>query len=111
MTRYCAQSRGLRALALAGTASACLVAMPAFAKDEAPMFPVSGSAADGKITFTLPVPDSDGLSGCYIYAASLRTGLGSPNIVLDRGMAVYQGAARELLDDEAALSRHLAVER
>ncbi|MBP1851762.1 ABC transporter ATP-binding protein [Rhizobium halophytocola] len=32
-------------------------------------------------------------------------------IILDRGMAVYQGTAKGLLDDETALSRHLAVER
>lgn len=40
----------------------------------------------GSVQFTLPPPDAQGSSGCYIYASSLRAGLGSPNIRLDRGM-------------------------
>jgi hypothetical protein len=37
----------------------------------------------GRIIATLPAPDSDGVSGRYIYTASLETGLGSPALGLD----------------------------
>ena len=61
-------------------------AVPAAAQTEAPLMPVKVDAAAGKLLLTLPKPDADGVAGRYIYANSLRTGLGSPNIRLDRGM-------------------------
>ena len=72
-------------LALSGALLACAPAAAADG-DEAPLFAVEGLAEAGEVRFTLPRPDADGLSGCYIYASSLRSGLGSPNIRLDRGM-------------------------
>ncbi len=50
------------------------------------LFGVKSDAASGKILITLPAPGADGVLGRYIYATGLRTGLGSPNIRLDRGM-------------------------
>lgn len=51
----------------------------------APLIPVKATA-DGTVQFTLPVPDTAGSSGCYIYANALRSGLGSSVVRLDRGM-------------------------
>lgn len=58
----------------------------AAADDNGQLFPASVTADKVSVEFTLPQPDADGSSGCYIYANSLRTGLGSPGIRLDRGM-------------------------
>ncbi|HEX9806374.1 MAG TPA: zinc-dependent metalloprotease [Alteraurantiacibacter sp.] len=51
-----------------------------------PLLPAQADTASETIHFTLPPPNADGLSACYIYANSLRTGLGSSSIRLDRGM-------------------------
>lgn len=82
-----------RAAACALLASTALVAPPALAQT-APavrpsaegLLPVRAEPGQGKILLTLPPPGADGVSGRYLYAASLRTGLGSPNIRLDKGM-------------------------
>ncbi|TIX50817.1 DUF5117 domain-containing protein [Alteraurantiacibacter aquimixticola] len=50
------------------------------------MFDAEADASAGQVHFTLPLADEDGKLGCYIYATSLRSGLGSPNMRLDRGM-------------------------
>ncbi|WP_245978826.1 zinc-dependent metalloprotease [Aurantiacibacter xanthus] len=64
--------------------AALIACAPAHAQDRllSPAIP-SGS---GAVHFTLPALDAEGDSGCYIYATSLRSGLGSPNMRLDRGM-------------------------
>jgi len=62
------------------------VSAPALAQEEAPLFETAVRPSEGAVHFTLAPPDADGSSGCYIYASSLRNGLGSPNIRLDRGM-------------------------
>jgi hypothetical protein len=62
------------------------VSAPALAQDEAPLFGTTARPEEGAVHFTLAQPDQEGSSGCYIYASSLRSGLGSPNIRLDRGM-------------------------
>jgi hypothetical protein len=61
--------------------------IPALAQDEAPLFETAVRPAGGTVHFTLAEPDAEGSSGCYIYASMLRSGLGSPNVRLDRGMA------------------------
>lgn len=83
----------LRALALALLASTAGIATPALAQAPAAsrpapegLLPVKTDIAQGKILLTLPAPGADGVSGRYLYATALRTGLGSPNIRLDRGM-------------------------
>ena len=53
---------------------------------QATLFPVRAVAAEGRILVTLPAPDAAGVSGRYLYAPSLRTGLGSATLRLDRGM-------------------------
>ena len=63
-----------------------LFSSTASAQDEAPLFEARADASDGHVYFTLPRADDGGEAGCYIYASALRTGLGSPNIRLDRGM-------------------------
>jgi len=60
--------------------------VPAVAQNETPLFETAVRPAEGAVHFTLAAPDAEGSSGCYIYASSLRSGLGSPNIRLDRGM-------------------------
>lgn len=51
----------------------------------ATLLPVRVDKAEGKILVTLPPPAADGVSGRFLYATSLRTGLGSAPAVLDRG--------------------------
>jgi hypothetical protein len=60
-------------------------AMPAFAQP-AMLLPVRAVPAEGRILVTLPAPDAEGVSGRFLYATALRTGLGSANLRLDRGM-------------------------
>lgn len=54
--------------------------------DDAPLLPVKAEQSDGRILFTLPAPDRDGVAGRFIYANALRSGIGSANLRLDRGM-------------------------
>lgn len=53
---------------------------------QATLFPVKAVTAEGKVLVTLPAPDASGVSGRFLYAPSLRTGLGSATLRLDRGM-------------------------
>lgn len=48
------------------------------------LLPVHIDKAKGRILLSLPKPDSDGVSGRFLYVASLRTGLGSAPVGLDR---------------------------
>ncbi len=72
------------ALALATSA----LAAPTFAQSVAPaaqaatLLPVADK--DGKVLLTLPPAGADGTMGRYLYATTLRTGLGSAPIGLDR---------------------------
>lgn len=68
---------------------------PAFAADAPPPKVLDGTIAQagllkvnvdrkgGRILATLPAPDAEGVSGRFIYTASLETGLGSPTLGLD----------------------------
>ncbi|GGD66024.1 peptidase [Croceicoccus mobilis] len=53
---------------------------------EEPLLKTAVDVAKGTVSFVLPEPDADGSAGCYIYASTLRSGLGSARIRLDRGM-------------------------
>ncbi len=57
----------------------------ASSKDGA-LLPVQVDAAQGKILFTLPAPDRDGVCGRFLYTTKVREGLGSTDIRFDRGM-------------------------
>src|SRR5262249_2472515 len=48
------------------------------------LLPVYVDAKQGKIYLALPAPDAEGVAGRFIYMASLKTGLGSAPIGLDR---------------------------
>jgi hypothetical protein len=50
------------------------------------LLPVAVDPADGRILVTLPPPAEDGVQGRFLYASSLKTGLGSAPIRLDHGM-------------------------
>ena len=50
------------------------------------LLPVQVDAAQGKILFTLPAPDKDGVCGRFLYTTKVRDGLGSTDIRFDRGM-------------------------
>ncbi|MEG8053682.1 zinc-dependent metalloprotease [Sphingomonas aerolata] len=56
------------------------------AATQAALLPVRAMPAEGRILVTLPAADADGASGRFLYATSLRTGIGSANLRLDRGM-------------------------
>ncbi len=56
------------------------------AATQAALLPVKAMPAEGRILVTLPAADADGASGRFLYATSLRTGIGSANLRLDRGM-------------------------
>lgn len=65
----------------------CVPVHAALAQEsEGRLFPVEALPDKGTVHVTLPNPDAEGKSGCYIYASSLRSGLGSSNVRLDRGM-------------------------
>jgi len=49
------------------------------------LLPVHVDQRAGRILVTLPAADADGVSGRFLYATSLRTGLGSAPAFLDRG--------------------------
>src|ERR1700692_1283784 len=57
----------------------------ASSKDGA-LLPVQVDTAQGKILFTLPAPDKDGVCARFIYTNKVRDGLGSTDIRFDRGM-------------------------
>ncbi|MHC9419769.1 zinc-dependent metalloprotease [Sphingomonas citri] len=72
------------------------VATPAVLAQRVPATPVPATAPtllpikverdSGKVLVTLPAPDSDGVSGRFLYATALKTGLGSAPIRIDHGM-------------------------
>ncbi len=49
------------------------------------LLPVHVDQHDGRIVVTLPAAQADGVSARFLYAAALRTGLGSAPTFLDRG--------------------------
>src|SRR4051812_43025527 len=51
------------------------------------LIPVHVDRRGGRILLTLPAPDAEGVSGRFIYVASLETGLGSAPIGLDRALS------------------------
>ena len=51
------------------------------------LLPVHVDKKGGRILLSLPAPDKDGISGRYIYIASLKTGLGSAPAGLDRSLS------------------------
>ncbi len=89
------------AMAIGGLCSGCATAAtaqetsPSSAKASQDVFqhttamegllPVHVDARDGRILVTLPAAGADGISGRFLYATSLRTGLGSAPTFLDRG--------------------------
>jgi hypothetical protein len=81
-----------RGTAMAALAIASVAAMPASGQPVAvaatggALLPVKVDAAAGHILLTLPTPDRDGVSGRFLYATALKTGLGSAPIRLDHGM-------------------------
>lgn len=50
------------------------------------LLPVTVDRESGKVLVTLPRPDADGVSGRFLYATALKTGLGSAPIRIDHGM-------------------------
>ncbi|MGK6323406.1 zinc-dependent metalloprotease [Sphingomonas sp. DT-51] len=50
------------------------------------LLPVAVERDTGKVLVTLPAPDADGMSGRFLYATALKTGLGSAPIRIDKGM-------------------------
>ncbi|MDP2214041.1 zinc-dependent metalloprotease [Phenylobacterium sp.] len=48
------------------------------------LIPIYADAERGRVLMLLPAPDAQGISGRYIHVASLRTGLGSAPIGLDK---------------------------
>src|SRR6218665_3501086 len=51
------------------------------------LLPVNVDRRQGRGIVSLPAPDADGISGRFVYVASLENGLGSAPIGLDRGLA------------------------
>lgn len=50
------------------------------------LLPVAVERDTGKVLVTLPAHDADGMSGRFLYATALKTGLGSAPIRIDKGM-------------------------
>jgi len=57
------------------------------------LLPVETDTQAGKVFLLLPAPGPDGVSGRYLFTQSMKTGLGSAGIRIDRGM---QGDTRIL---------------
>lgn len=53
---------------------------------DAPLLPVKADVAGGKILVTLPRAGADGVMARYIHATMLRSGMGTADIRVDRGM-------------------------
>ena len=82
-------------IASSAIALSLLLTTPAFAKEK-PADPLKGTVAregllpvyvdssNGRILLALPAADADGVSGRFLYMTSLKTGLGSAPIGLDR---------------------------
>ena len=51
------------------------------------LLPVHVDAKEGRILLSLPAPDTQGVAGRYLYVASLKTGLGSAPVGLDRALS------------------------
>lgn len=49
------------------------------------LFPTNVDAKSGGVRVTLPAPGTDGVAGRYLFAVTLRTGLGAAPTFLDRG--------------------------
>jgi hypothetical protein len=75
----------LAALAWTSTPAAAQLA-PVPVQGGGALLPVAVDPADGRILVTLPPPAADGVQGRFLYASSLKTGLGSAPIRLDHGM-------------------------
>lgn len=50
------------------------------------LLPVHLDKAGGRILLTLPAPGADGIAGRFLYATTLRTGIGSAELGLDKGL-------------------------
>lgn len=81
------------ALALLPTVAQAAGRTPVTALPDGALLPVSVDAEKNRVLFTLPAADSDGVSGRYLFTQSIRTGLGSADVTIDRGM---QGETRVL---------------
>lgn len=76
-----------------GPASAWAAPAAVTSSPDGATLPVQVDAAKGKVVVTLPAADADGVSGRYLFTQSIKTGLGSAAIRIDRGM---QGETRML---------------
>jgi hypothetical protein len=56
----------------------------------AALLPTRTELAEGRVLFTLPAPDAQGVAGRFLYASSIREGLGSADLTIDRGMVGSQ---------------------
>ena len=82
----------LAALLLSGTAAVPAFAAPASevlagTSEQRGLLPVHVDKKAGRILVSLPAPDREGVSGRYIYIASLKTGLGAAPVGLDRALS------------------------
>ena len=97
----------LASLLLAGAAPAFAIDPPATVLQntvaQQGLLPVHVDARGGRILLSLPAPDAEGISGRFIYTASLETGLGSASLGLDRAqnsgsrLLVFRRVGRKLL--------------
>ncbi|HEY5713198.1 MAG TPA: zinc-dependent metalloprotease [Allosphingosinicella sp.] len=67
------------------------------------LLPVHVDRRGGRILLSLPAPDAEGISGRFLYMASLETGLGSASLGLDRAqnsgsrLLVFRRVGRKVL--------------
>ncbi|MEJ1962141.1 MAG: zinc-dependent metalloprotease [Gammaproteobacteria bacterium] len=66
---------------------------PVTASPDGALLPVSVDAGKNRVLLTLPAADGEGVSGRYLFTQSIKTGLGSADVTIDRGM---QGDTRVL---------------
>lgn len=75
------------------TLALCSAALPAVAEPvtvsntkDGDLLPVKVDADTGKVLITLPPADASGVMGRFLYSTTMRTGMGSAPIRIDRGM-------------------------
>ena len=78
--------RGVAMRMVAAWCASAAAMVPGSMSAQATLFPVRAVPAEGKVLVTLPPPAANGIMGRYHYVPSLRTGLGSATLMLDRGM-------------------------
>lgn len=77
---------GIATWGLAPAVPALAAPAPVSASPDGALLPVSADKETGHVLVTLPAPGKDGVSGRYLFTQAIKTGIGSADVRIDRGM-------------------------